>query len=523
MLNPIKTRLTVLIVGLACLGIGVLFASTLEWTPTTLALQSGTASAPTTQASLRETGNAFIEIAQTVTPAVVSIRGQQRVSRREMMPDLGPFDRFFQFPEGGEGQEQIPDEMFRQSGGSGVIIRDDGYILTNNHVVDGMMELEVVLNDRRSYDATVIGADPSTDIAVIKIDADDLPVARLATDDRVQVGEWVLALGNPLGLDFTMTAGIVSAIGRGNLQIIDRGENPYAIENFIQTDAAINPGNSGGPLVDIDGQVIGINTAIASRTGVYQGYGFAVPISIARRVAEELIDTGEVHRAVLGVQIQAVTPLDQEALELPSIAGVRIDGFTDLPGQENPAREAGLQLQDVVLEVAGKEVETPSELQEAIAFHQPGDIVELVVWRDGDRRDVRVKLGERPATGSSPELASGPAGRIPESEEVHESALGMDVQNLTPEMRSTLVQRLNLSSASIPQGVYIREIDPLGAAYDAGIQQGGIVTQVGDKRVTTLAEYQAAVAGLEPGRIVYLRIYYPQGDSQLFRALRVPN
>src|SRR5688572_28291764 len=373
MLNPIKTRLAVLILGLACLGIGVLFASTLEWTPATLALQSGTASAPTTHASLRETGNAFIEIAQTVTPAVVSIRGQQRVSQREMMPDLGPFERFFQEEEPlPEGHEQIPEEFFRRSGGSGVIIREDGYILTNNHVVDGMMELQVVLNDRRAYDAEVVGADPSTDIAVIKIDADDLPVARLATDDGVQVGEWVLALGNPLGLDFTMTAGIVSAIGRGNLQIIDRGENPYAIENFIQTDAAINPGNSGGPLVDIDGRVIGINTAIASRTGVYQGYGFAVPISIARRVAEELIETGEVRRAVLGVQIQAVTPLDQEALELPSIAGVRIDGFTDLPGQQNPAREAGLELQDVVLEVAGREVETPSELQEAIAFHQPG-------------------------------------------------------------------------------------------------------------------------------------------------------
>ena len=522
MLNPIKTRLTVLIVGLACLGIGVLFASTLEWTPTTLALQSGTASAPTTQASLRETGNAFIEIAETVTPAVVSIRGQQRVSRREMMPDLGPFDRFFQDPEP-EGGEQIPDEMFRRSGGSGVIIREDGYILTNNHVVDGMMELEVVLNDRRAYDAEVIGADPSTDIAVIKIDADDLPVARLATDDAVQVGEWVLALGNPLGLDFTMTAGIVSAIGRGNLQIIDRGENPYAIENFIQTDAAINPGNSGGPLVDIDGQVIGINTAIASRTGVYQGYGFAVPISIARRVAEQLIDTGEVRRAVLGVQIQAVTPLDQEALELPSIAGVRIDGFTDLPGQGNPAREAGLELQDVVLEVAGREVETPSELQEAIAFHQPGDVVELVVWRDGDRRNVRVKLGERPASAVAPALASDEEGPAPDESEVHESSLGLDVQDLTPAMRRTLVQRLNLSSASIPQGVYIRDIEPLGAADDAAIQQGGIVTQIGDRQVTNVTEYQAAVAELEPGQIVYLRIYYPQGDSQLFRALRVPN
>ena len=522
MLNPIKTRLTVLIVGLACLGIGVLFASTLEWTPATLALQDGTASAPTTHASLRETGNAFIEIAESVTPAVVSIRGQQRVTQREMMPDLGPFERFFQFPED-ENHEQIPDEMFRRSGGSGVIIREDGYILTNNHVVDGMMELEVVLNDRRAYDAEVVGADPSTDIAVIKIDADDLPVAQLATDDGVQVGEWVLALGNPLGLDFTMTAGIVSAIGRGNLQIIDRGENPYAIENFIQTDAAINPGNSGGPLVDIDGRVIGINTAIASRTGVYQGYGFAVPISIARRVAEQLIETGQVQRAVLGVQIQAVTPLDQEALELPSIAGVRIDGFTDLPGQENPAREAGLELQDVVLEVAGREVETPSELQEAIAFHQPGDVVELVVWRDGDRRNVRVKLGERPANAVAPTLASEDAGPAPDESEVHESALGMDVQDLTPAMRRTLVQRLNLSSASIPQGVYIRDIQSLGAADDAGIQQGGILTQVGDRRVTNVAEYQAAVAELEPGQIVYLRIYYPQGDSQLFRALRVPN
>ena len=523
MLNPIKTRLTVLIVGLACLGIGVLFASTLEWTPTTLALQSGTATAPTTQASLRETGNAFIEIAQTVTPAVVSIRGQQRVTRQQGMPDLGPFERFFQFPEGEGESQQLPDELFRDSGGSGVIIREDGYILTNNHVVNGMEDLEVVLNDRRAYDAQVVGADPSTDIAVIKIEADGLPVARLATDASVQVGEWVLALGNPLGLDFTMTAGIVSAIGRGNMGIIDNTENPYAIENFIQTDAAINPGNSGGPLVDIDGQVIGINTAIASRNGFYQGYGFAVPISIARRVAEQLIETGEVQRAVLGVQIQAVTPLDQEALDLPSIAGVRIDGFTDLPGQENPAREAGLELQDVVLEVAGQEVETPSELQEAIAFHQPGDVVELVVWRDGDRRNVRVKLGERPSSSTAPLLASADEGPTAAEGEVHESALGMGVQDLTPAMRQSLVRRLNLSSASIPQGVYIREVDPLGAADDAGIQFGGIVTQVGDRRVTSLAEYQAAVSELEPGQIVYLRIYYPLGDNQLFRPLRVPN
>jgi serine protease Do len=524
MLNPIRTKLTVLLAGVACLAIGVLFASTLEWTPATLATQTGTAGAPTTQASLRETGNAFIEIAQTVTPAVVSIRGQQRVSRRELMPDLGPFDRFFQHPpldEEGNG-ESVPDDMFRSSGGSGVIIRPDGYILTNNHVVENMEDLKVILNDRRAFDAEVVGRDPSTDVAVIKIDAGDLPAARMASDNGVQVGEWVLALGNPFGLDFTMTAGIISAIGRGDLRIIDRGDNPYAIENFIQTDAAINPGNSGGPLVNIDGQVIGINTAIASRTGAYQGYGFAIPISIARRVAEQLIDTGEVQRAVLGVQIQAITPLDQEALALPSIAGVRIDGFTDLPGQENPAREAGLELQDVVLEVAGKSVSTPSELQEAIAFHQPGDIVDLTVWRDGDRRNMKVKLGERPSTREQPTLASVEEEVGAGDGTVHESSLGMDVQDLTPRMRQTIVQRLSLPGDRIPQGVYIRDIESFGAADDAGIGEGGIVTQIGDQRVRTVEEYRAAVAGLEPGQVVYLRIYYPQGDSQLFRALRVP-
>ena len=319
-----------------------------------------------------------------------------------------------------------------------------------------------------------------------------------------------------------MTAGIVSAIGRGDLRIIDRGDNPYAIENFIQTDAAINPGNSGGPLVNIDGQVIGINTAIASRTGGYQGYGFAIPISIARRVAEQLIETGEVRRAVLGVQIQPVTPLDQEALDLPTIAGVRIDGFTDLPGQENPARAAGLELQDVVLEVAGKSVSTPSELQEAIAFHQPGDIVELTVWRDHDRRSVRVKLGERPSSREQPALASGGDGEVGVAEAVHESSLGMDVQDLTPSMRRSIVERMEVPDERIPAGVYIRDIESLGAADDAGIGEGGIITQVGDQVVHNVKEYRDAVSALEPGQVVYLRIYYPQGDSQLFRALRVP-
>ena len=267
--------------------------------------------------------------------------------------------------------------------------------------------------------------------------------------------------------------------------------------------------------------MIGINTAIASRTGGYQGYGFAIPISIARRVADQLIETGTVRRAVLGVQIQAVTPLDQEALDLPAIAGVRIDGFTDLPGQDNPARDAGLRLQDVVVAVEDKLVSTPSELQEAIAFHQPGDVVDLRVYRDGDQRNVKVRLGERPAAATRPQLAArdGAAGA---EDAVHESALGMDVQDMTPRMRRALVQQLNLPDDRIPAGVYIRNVESLGAAGDAGILEGGIVTQVGDTPVGSLAEYRSAVAELDPGQVVYLRIYYPQTDSNVSRALRVP-
>ncbi|MFN2384279.1 MAG: S1C family serine protease, partial [Gemmatimonadota bacterium] len=427
MVHPIKTKLTVLIVGVASLGLGVLFASTLDWTPGSYATQ---ASAPVTTASLRTTENAFIRIAEEVTPAVVSVRVDRRVEARRPNGgglEFGPFEEFFrrqpQPPGGGPpGQGSAP-EFFREpSGGSGVIVRSDGYILTNNHVVEGGEAIDVVLNDGRTFDAAIVGRDPSTDLAVLKIDADDLPIARLSSDDTIQVGEWVLALGNPFGLEFTMTAGIVSALGRGGLGILNRSDNPYAIENFIQTDAAINPGNSGGPLVNIDGDVIGINTAIASRTGGYQGYGFAIPVGIVRQVMTELIETGTVERAVLGVSIQQVTPLDQEALGLPTLEGVLIADF-DERVRNNPARAAGLRPKDVVLAVNDQVVRTPSELQQAIAFHKPGDEVELTIWRDREREEIEVELAARPA--AEAERAS----VAPDAGETDESALGLEVQD----------------------------------------------------------------------------------------------
>ncbi|HUP02240.1 MAG TPA: Do family serine endopeptidase [Gemmatimonadota bacterium] len=511
-MHPIKTKLTVLIVGLASLGLGVLFASTLDWTPASHATQTGQ-TVPTTEASLRAMGNAFTRIAQEVTPAVVYVSNAQLVEGRALPFDFGPFEDFFEFRGPRNGPPE-PERFRRQSGGSGVIIREDGYIVTNNHVVEGAERLQVVLNNRRAFDAQVVGRDPSTDLAVIKIDAEDLPVARFTEIDQVQVGEWVLALGNPFGLEFTMTAGIVSAIGRGSLGIINRGDNPYAIEDFIQTDAAINPGNSGGPLVNIEGEVIGINTAIASRTGGYQGYGFAIPVSIVRPVVDELIETGQVRRAVLGVSIQLITPDMQEALGLPTLDGVLIADF-DGNVANNPARRAGLEAGDVVLSVDGEEVSNPSELQQAIAFHEPSDEVELTIWRDGRRQEVDVELGERPSGDDDQELAV-------DSARESESALGMEVQAQTARSRAALAQRAQIDPSEIPTGVFVRDVAPLSAADEAGIPENTIITQIGERRIASLEDYRSAVEGLEPGSVVYLRVYVPGFEGQQFRALRVP-
>jgi len=498
MKEPIQTKLTVLGVAAACLGLGVLFASTLDWTPTTHAVQSDI---PVSRASIRSTGNAFTEIAREVTPTVVSIQSD-RLVERGAGPSFGPFDRFFDIPrpDGNRGERRM------RGAGSGLIVRSDGVIMTNNHVVEGAERIRVALNDGREFEAELVGRDPTTDIAIVKIDADGLPAARFAADDDIQVGEWVLAFGNPFGnLDFTMTAGIVSAIGRG-INIIDE---TYAIEDFIQTDAAINPGNSGGPLVNIDGQVVGINTAIASRNGVFQGYGFAIPIAIARRVMDQILETGEVRRAILGVSIRALTPLDREALGLPSLEGVFIDGFSpDTP--DNPARRGGIEPRDVVLAVDGERIETPSELQQKIAFSQPGKTVELTVWRNGREVDLDVHLGERPSADSTPQLAHASG-----------EALGMTVQNLAPQTRQLLARGTGIDPSEIPDGVFIRDVQPLTAADDAGLSEGLVITRVGDRPVTSMEEYRAAIDELEPGSVVYFRVW--AGGAERFVAIRIPD
>ncbi len=289
-----------------------------------------------------------------------------------------------------------PDDTPEEASGSGFIVSEDGYILTNNHVVADADRVNVTLFDKRVFPAKVVGRDSTTDVAVIKIDAgNNLPTISLGDDAKSRVGQWVLAIGNPLTLDFTVTAGIVSAKGRKAQGLLNpNGQNPYAITDYIQTDAAINPGNSGGPLLNIRGEVIGINSAIASGTGRYEGYGFAIPITLAKQVMDDLVKYGKVRRAVVGVVLGEVSPADAKAARLSQVGGALVGDFN--PPKDSPAEKAGIQIGDVIVTADGKPVDQVSTLQRIIRGHKPGDVVDLEVIRYGEKKDFKVKLAEPP-------------------------------------------------------------------------------------------------------------------------------
>jgi serine protease Do len=326
----------------------------------------------------------FQRAADAALPSTVFILVEAR-PRQSMFP-MGPFA-----PQASGGQ-QAP--LMPLGSGSGVIFREGGYILTNNHVVQDAARVLVTLYDRRQFDAQVVARDPSTDIAVVKIEGENLPVATLGNSDSLHLGQWVEALGNPLGvLRFTVTAGIIGATGR-QIGILAtngavRAGEASPLEDYLQTDAAINPGNSGGPLVDLSGRVIGINSAIASTTGAFTGYGFAIPINLARRVADELIKYGQVRRPFLGVALKDVNPVDAKAFDLPSVDGAEVVHVE----RGSPAEHAELALGDVIVAVGDRAVHTVSELQAALAALDPGTTVQLHVIRYGDRLTIPVKLG----------------------------------------------------------------------------------------------------------------------------------
>lgn len=452
----------------------------------------------------------FIEVSKAIQPTVVSIsvKAERRTVNRN--DEDNPFRRFFNLP---EGEDPFFDPRPGGGLGSGVIITSDGYILTNNHVIENAAEkggITVKLMDKREFTGRLIGTDPTTDIAVIKIDATNLAVAAIGNSDQLQIGEWVIAVGNPLGLESTVTTGIVSSLGR-SINIFDQQKTGnYGIANFIQTDAAINPGNSGGGLFDLSGAVIGINTAIASTTGTYAGYGFAVPMNIARAVAMDLIKMGKVNRGYIGVKIKAVDGVDAEALGLDRPRGVRIDDVS----KNSAGEQAGLKNNDVILAIDGREVNEANELQGMIALRHAGDEVTLKIFRDGREIEKKVRLKPREDT---EETADATKSSDPEEEKQSpsESAtiedVGLAVRNLTSQ---------ELDTYNVTAGVMITSVTPGSVAQDRGLVRNLVVTKVGNQAVKNVTEFEKAIDAYR-GRSVGLTIRTSRGDTHFF-SLRVP-
>ncbi|HET7322364.1 MAG TPA: Do family serine endopeptidase [Longimicrobiaceae bacterium] len=426
--------------------------------------------------------SAFRAASHAALPGVVYVSVEmapRAVSQPQLPPALrnSPFGQFFQMPSA--PQQARP----RMASGSGFIISPDGYILTNNHVVDGATKVTVRLTDKREFDATVVGRDPNTDVAVIKIDGKDLPTVRLGDSDALEVGDWVLALGYPMQLGETVTAGIVSAKGK-SIGINQQNEEATApLEHFIQTDAAINPGNSGGPLINLRGEVVGINSAIASPTGSYSGYGFAVPIALAKHVANDLIRYGEVRRPRLGIAIQDVQPADEDVFSLPSASGAVVASLPD-----GPAKDAGVKLGDVIVGVNGEPIEDTGDLMERIALLSPGQTVKLDIIRYGRNEQVAVKLGEFETEPVEHTAASA-------TSEDAMAQLGFDAQELTPR----LAQQLGLKGAV--SGVVVTGVDPVGPAARE-LPRGLVIQQLNGKQISSMRDLQEAASRLKPGSTV---------------------
>jgi serine protease Do len=506
--------------GLVALAfaLGLLFAGLLDLPNRTAAQEQGRPATsiakvppPSIPAALplQDLSEAFAAVAEHVKPSVVYIRSQrtETATRQRVPPTM---ERFF--------PRFRPREDIEQGSGSGFVVSSDGFILTNNHVVEGAEQVTVRLLDRREFKAKVIGTDPNTDVAVLKIDAKGLPPVALGNSEDARVGEWVLAIGNPLGegLTFTVTSGIVSAKGRALQGLPGRGQG--SIQDFIQTDAAINPGNSGGPLVSVRGEVIGINSAIASETGFYSGYGFAIPINLARTVMNQLVETGSVHRAALGVSIDNVTLEDAAYVGLPEIRGVVVK---DIPSEDSPAKAAGILPGDVIVAVDSKPVERVGQLQQVIGFRKPGDVVKVEVARKGGvRKTYNVKLQ---ALSNQSQLAGADEGDTERSSAPGGAAmnrLGITVEPVTPDV----AQQLQLPQGM--RGLVVTDVTPGGPAWETLVddpQRNGpdIILSVEGKPVKTETDLRNALKAEKAGSIVTLGVYNPRTQSRRIDRIRL--
>jgi serine protease Do len=469
--------------------------------------QPGAASSPAAN-MLVALSDAFADVAESVKPSVVVVRSQKTnaAPQAQLPPEM---QRFF--------PHNRPGPRVEQGGGTGFVVSADGLILTNNHVVEGADKVTVELPDRRVFEASVVGTDPNTDVAVVRIKAAGLKPVVFGNSDEARVGEWVLAIGNPLGnaLTFTVTSGIISATGRGLIGLPNRSQG--SIQDFIQTDAAINPGNSGGPLINVRGEVIGINSAIASETGLNAGYGFAIPINLARNVMDQLITIGHVERAALGITIRDAGPNDAAYVGLAEIRGVKVEQFS----ANSPAEAAGIRPGDIIISVDGKPVNYTAQLQQAIGFSRPGQLVQVEVARKGGaRKTYTVKLVALNVPEPPQDLAAMKAEGEAPVVGAAIAPLGITVQKLTAE------DAAQMGLARGTGGLMVLDVTPDGPSWGvlSPARAGGppeIILSVEGTPVSDDAELRAALAKPGPGDVVTLDILRPLQSGNLRRIERI--
>jgi serine protease Do len=471
---------------------GVLFASSMDWTKISWAQGSTVQGAPVMRGgpSNMEGTSTFADIAERVTPAVVAVNTTRSVRPRAQIrgrPPQGMEDFLEQF-----GNQQPRQQ---RGEGSGFIVTTDGYIVTNNHVVADADQVSITLSDGRTFKAKLVGTDSTTDVAVVKIDAKGLPTLAIGDDEKTRIGEWVLAVGNPLGLDFTVTAGIISAKGRGQEINLPNAGN-FTISDFIQTDAAINPGNSGGPLINMRGEVIGLNSAIASQTGFYSGYGFAIPITLVKSVSDDLIKEGRVRLPVMGVSVGRIDPEDAGINGLSRVAGVKVAGFN--PANGGPAKEAGIEVGDIIISIDGKPVDRVSALQRVVRSHRVDDKVRVEVMRFGNKKTFTVRLIEAETAARVAAATAPPAATANPTS----GKLGFSVEALPAD----LAERLKTNG----RGVRVAEVSEDGPSVEKLAPQSDIVLEVlyptPRRAVKSVADLQTVVAGLKSGDYISLLV-----------------
>jgi serine protease Do len=506
-----KRRLTTLAVIFGLMGTVALLSHPFDWKfefgrgprplQAHIGLDAGLARAQSAEEGLeilRSQSKAFVAIAKKVLPSVVSITSEKTVQNTSI-PNTRNFqffgdplfDHFFQSP------EKVP----QVGSGSGVIVSKDGYILTNNHVVADADRIKVSLEDGKSYDGELVGRDPKTDVAVIRVKTkgEDLTPIQMGDSEKLEVGEWVLAVGNPFQLSSTVTQGIVSAVGRSHIGLAD-------YEDFIQTDAAINPGNSGGALVNLDGELVGINTAIASRTGGSMGVGFAIPVNMAHKIMQDLITNGKVTRGWLGIRIQNLNDDMAEVFGLDKPRGALVQGVES----GSPGDKAGLRQGDLIVAMDGRQIKDTEELRLRVTDRSPGTKVELAVMRDKKEITIPVKLGELDSdTDKTAALSGGP-----DRDRDRSSDLGLTVDELDAQTR----RELNLPRGTA--GVVVSDTDPSKPAGRAGLQRGDVILRVGDTPVETVRDFRQALRDTPSGKPVLLLIN--RDGNEIFLGVRMP-